>query len=342
MKSILFSHPRDSHDFRFLPIVLLVTLFLMLSGCSYVPDAVNPMEWYKDTAGWFGDDEEGEVKEIDPDDDAVKTTRASDVIPGADKDYQKLSSVPNAPPKGERQKIAEGLAADTTDRRYSDEVVQPAPTTVIPPPVPPSSSNMVLSLPPPMPEPGRPPVGAPRESVMSEPIEGAPITPPQLSPSVTRVMEKARPSTPSSDGMSGDGVKDENAPNLLEKFNASRTTISTKVGLIQFSNGSAELSSADRRQLKNIADSQKKGGGTLRVIGFSSSWTGNMDQLKHQLLNFDISMRRANSVAAALMEYGVTGKSLYVEAQSDSKPIYLEVMPSGAAGNRRTEIYLEH
>jgi flagellar motor protein MotB len=142
--------------------------------------------------------------------------------------------------------------------------------------------------------------------------------------------------------MFGDEVNDENAPSPLKKFDASRTTISTKVGLIQFSNGSAELSSADRRQLKNIADSQKKGGGTLRVIGFSSSWTGNMDQLKHQLLNFDISMRRANSVAAALMEYGVTGKSLYVEAQSDSKPIYLEVMPSGAAGNRRTEIYLEH
>ena len=60
------------------------------------------------------------------------------------------------------------------------------------------------------------------------------------------------------------------------------------------------------------------------------------------MLNFNISLRRANSVAAALTEYGVTGKSLHVEAQSDSKPIYLEVMPSGEAGNRRTEIYLEH
>jgi outer membrane protein OmpA-like peptidoglycan-associated protein len=339
MKAILFFHPRDSHDSRFLLLFFLVTSFLVLSGCSYVPDAVNPVEWYKDTTGLFGDDEEVEVSETGPDADAnaLKTLRASDVIPGANKDYPKLSSVPDAPTKEERQKITEGgLAADIVDRHYSDEVVPPAPAAVVPPPVPPTASG-ILSTPPPMPELGRPPVGAPRESVTSASVKNAPKTvkdalktPPQLSP----------PS--SSEGMSGDEVKVKNIPNSPKKFNARRTTISSKVGLIQFGSGSAELSSADRRKLKRIADSQKKDGGTLRVIGFSSSSTGNMDQLKHQLLNFNISMRRANSVAAVLMEYGVTSKSLYVEAQSDSKPIYLEVMPAGEAGNRRTEIYLEH
>ena len=76
------------------------------------------------------------------------------------------------------------------------------------------------------------------------------------------------------------------------------------------------------------------------VIGFSSSWTGDVDPLKHQLMNFDISVRRANSVAVALMNYGIAAKDLYVGAKSDSEPIYLEVMPAGEAGNRRTEIYI--
>jgi len=343
MNSILFSHLRDSHDSRFLPLVFLAASFLMLSGCTYVPDAMNPAEWYRDTASWIRDDEEEEAKEAGPDADAVKTAHASDVIPGADKDYPKLSSVPDAPPNEEHQKTAEGLAADTANRRYSDEMPPPAPAVVTQPPARQGvAGNRVPPPPPPMSEPGVPPMAAPRESVTSELGMGAPKAPPQLSPSVARVMEKARPPTPSSESMSGDVVKDENSFNPLKKFDVSRTTVSTKVGLIQFSNGSAGLSSADRRQLKSIADSQKKDGGTLRVIGFSSSATGNMDQLKHQLMNFNISMRRANSVAAALMEYGVTGKSLYVEAQSDSKPIYLEVMPAGEAGNRRAEIYLVH
>ena len=40
-----------------------------------------------------------------------------------DKDYPKLSSVPDAPSKEERQKIAEGLLADTANRRYSDDML---------------------------------------------------------------------------------------------------------------------------------------------------------------------------------------------------------------------------
>ena len=67
MKWIYFSHPRDSLDFRFLPLVLLVTSFLMLSGCSYVPDAVNPVEWYEDIADWAS--ERNERMNTDDDDE---------------------------------------------------------------------------------------------------------------------------------------------------------------------------------------------------------------------------------------------------------------------------------
>ncbi len=341
MKAILPASSRNPHGFRVLPSVLLAASFLMLSGCSYVPDAMNPVEWYKDVSDWFGDEEEGEVMETGPDD--VKTARAGEGVPGADKDYPKLSSVPDGPAKGERQRIAEGLAADTADRSYSDEAPPPAPARAVTSPS--VAGNGVLPPPPPMPEPGGPPVAAPRDSVTNGSVTSKAVAappPPALSPNVARVMEKVHASTPTLEGVSGDTAKNAAVPNPLEKFDASRTVVSAQVGLIRFGNGSAALSSVDRRQLKKIAESQKKDGGTLRVIGFASSWTGNMDPLKHQLVNFDISVRRASSVAGALMDYGVAAKSLYVGAQSDSKPIYLEVMPAGEAGNRRTEIYLDY
>ena len=331
MRTILLTSSHRPYNSRFLPPVLLVASFLMFSGCSYVPDALNPVEWSKDVVGWFGDDEDEEVQETGPDD--VKTSRAGEGVPGADKDFPDLSSVPDAPSKGERQRIAEGLVADTADRSYSDEAPAAAAPRAVTPPS--TVGDRVLPPPPSTPEPGGPPVAAPRERVAGESVQGesvaaAPNPPP--SPSVALVVEKV--STPTS--------ADETAPHPLEKFDASRTVVSTQVGLIQFGSGSAALSSADLRQLKQIVDSQKKSGGTLRVIGFSSSWTGDVDPLKHQLMNFDISVRRANSVAVALMNYGIAAKDLYVGAKSDSEPIYLEVMPAGEAGNRRTEIYLDY
>ena len=62
MKALLFPY---RHDSQFLPMILLVAAFLMLSGCSNVPDALNPVEWYKDATGWFGDEEEEEGQQGD-------------------------------------------------------------------------------------------------------------------------------------------------------------------------------------------------------------------------------------------------------------------------------------
>jgi len=37
---------------------------------------------------------------------------------------------------------------------------------------------------------------------------------------------------------------------------------------------------------------------------------------------------------------GLPAETLEVQAVSDTQPLFLEVMPSGEAGNRRVEIYL--
>ena len=59
------------------------------------------------------------------------------------------------------------------------------------------------------------------------------------------------------------------------------------------------------------------------------------------MLNFNISVDRADAVARELIRLGAERDDLVVDAISDSKPMYFEFMPTGEAGNRRAEIYLE-
>ncbi|MBT3908895.1 MAG: hypothetical protein HOF27_04380, partial [Rhodospirillaceae bacterium] len=64
----------------------------LLSGCSQVPDAVNPAEWYKSTVDFFaGEDEEQETATK-----ATASTLAKDrgkAPQGDSKNFPKLSSV---------------------------------------------------------------------------------------------------------------------------------------------------------------------------------------------------------------------------------------------------------
>nr|WP_246423709.1 OmpA family protein [Roseospira goensis] len=117
---------------------------------------------------------------------------------------------------------------------------------------------------------------------------------------------------------------------------------SQRVAVIYFGNGSAGLSGRDRQVLEQVAALQRQYGGVVRVVGHASSRTGAMDIARHKLVNFNISLARANRVADALMSAGVPGRFLYVGAVSDSQPVYYEIMPTGEAGNRRAEIYLDY
>ena len=59
------------------------------------------------------------------------------------------------------------------------------------------------------------------------------------------------------------------------------------------------------------------------------------------MVNFDISFKRARAVADELIRHGVPPAKLEVIARSDSVSVYQEWMPSGEAGNRRAEVFID-
>jgi len=100
------------------------------------------------------------------------------------------------------------------------------------------------------------------------------------------------------------------------------------------------LDQRDRSILGAVIQLQKERGGRVVVVGHASARTKDMDYIKHQMVNFEISMNRAGTIGTVLKSMGLPAETLEVQAVSDTQPLFLEVMPSGEAGNRRVEIYL--
>ncbi len=113
-----------------------------------------------------------------------------------------------------------------------------------------------------------------------------------------------------------------------------------RVAVIYFGHGSTALNGQDRQVLRQVAQVQQRRGGRLRVVGHASHRTATMSPVQHRIVNLDVSMARAEQVADALASFGVSRADIQVEARADSEPVYFEYMPTGEAGNRRTEIYL--
>lgn len=113
-----------------------------------------------------------------------------------------------------------------------------------------------------------------------------------------------------------------------------------KVATIFFDNGSSKLKAHDKRILRAVTRLQRKNGGKLRIVGHASTRTRNLPPVKHKMANFQVSAARADRVGSELVRMGVKKEDIHISAVSDAEPIYYEFMPSGEAGNRRTEVYL--
>ena len=310
---------------------------IVLAGCSAVPDAVNPVEWYKGAAGWFDSEDEAEPP--------AEATVVTELTPAADESFPNLASVPEPPVQtydpAQRQDIAEGLVADREHASYVDMTLRGTGAIGFPA----ASATEMISEPlfsapaPAAPEPPLPTLTA--EAQIGPPPSPAPAAPEPALPTLTAAAQigptpspAAPESVASAEDAGGAGAQETAAVYPSAPQVPART--------IYFAHGSTSLPAKGRELLREVAAWQREKGGAIRVVGHSSSRTGDMDPVRHKLTNFKVSLDRANAVAQELIRLGVPPDKLIVSAKSDAAPIYFEIMPLGEAGNRRVEIFLEY
>jgi len=368
---------------RNVAVVLLVGV--TLSGCSAVPDAVNPVKWYEKTTDFFSGD--------------TQAAGASPATVGGGN--QGLAADPNAPapapaaaPVAAVTSAPSGLNADQVAGNYASPPIerQGAPSDVLRPDTAVPQASQTPPPPPIMAQPTMPvapaPIAPPASAAPTAPA--APLTASQMPERPASMSMADAPPPPvfnapanavnqlgddvfetvviSSDGM--DAIPQSRMPTqqaalpvlgaqgaqgrggaMFPEPGATTTgqggvapsnlpAGTARVATIHFANNSSLLDSRDRSILGAVIQLQRERGGRVVVVGHASARTKDMDYITHQMVNFQISMERAASIGDALKQLGLEGEALEIQAVSDSAPLYMEVMPSGEAGNRRVEIYL--
>jgi outer membrane protein OmpA-like peptidoglycan-associated protein len=107
------------------------------------------------------------------------------------------------------------------------------------------------------------------------------------------------------------------------------TNLGDPTALIYFNQGSADLTDHDRAVLHDVTVMyRRERNSRLRVIGHASKAEGG-----------DTATTRADAVAKTLAELGVPASAIEIVSGSGG-PVYDESQPTGAAANRRVEIFL--
>ena len=336
----------------------LGVLPFFLAACS-VPDYVNPVNWFDSKA-------------------AKHEVAAAKPVPGKDQPFPKLSSVPERPDPITiariRKELTEGLIADTNNARYTDEIIRreppaPAPRPVVvakvEPPTPKPKLNTIKPPPPPkLATAPQPPAGtsatdsasvtaaetaAKAETAVVPPVPSnlKIVTAPAKQPTKPAVAVPAVATRPATTAKLARPTPPPPLPQIAALTNArpesrARPVQSTQVATIFFGSATASLTEDDVSVLREVAALQLESGGAIRVVGHSSRGAPVVNQLKRGLSNFKLSLDRANSVAEALVRFGVARDDVNVTARSDGELLYAESTAAGAAGNRRTEIFLEY
>ncbi len=383
--------------------ILAVSVVALLAGCSSIPDAINPVEWFKGARDLVLDSD-GQTRAAETAQNDPRAGRGQ-AAPGAGQPIPDLNTVPERPKPSSREQRAKtqrGLVSDREGaRRYSNDAVrrqgdpvnplqasprtspqkspgaaapriETPPRTATPSPRPPAAAAPApRPAPPPRqaaPTPPTPPTAAsapqpaPKAAPAPRPTpqrrqaapavdgggpetpgtivissagvqtaRGASIGPPALSPGA------ARPALPPG----ADAASKVGGFQRLSEFSPAAGRGSYQVATIQFDNGSSRLNARDRRIIRQVFAQQRQTGGTIRIVGHASRRTANMDLIRHKEVNLRVSAARADAVARELIRIGARPGSLFVGAVSSQYPRYHEYMPSGEAGNRRAEIFID-
>ncbi len=346
----------------------LLALPLVLGGCSVVPDWADPTDWFAadqvPTKVGLSQGQAGYLQS------ASFPNLAS--VP---------DSAPRVTPRATRVQIQNSLAADRANAQYSGERLVGAPPSGSPSlgatapasqaapvqaaPVQPARVQQAarqLRVPKPPAQAQIPTAPAPGSAASA----GAPPVPriagdlvrqgqapssptPAPAPARTQVAQSAA-DQPQLRFPQFEGTQFQSAQAQGAQFQGGGAAVAPRlaalgtqlVAVIYFGHSSAQLDAGDRSVLSEVVALQRQRGGTIRVVGHASAHTGVVDQIKHRLANFEMSLKRANAVAAGLVALGAAKDEVRAEAKGDAQPIFHEFMPTGEAGNRRTEIFLEN
>ena len=112
--------------------------------------------------------------------------------------------------------------------------------------------------------------------------------------------------------------------------------------IVFFKGDTTILSAAGKMQVRAAAESFRSSGGMghIRVIGHASAPSSRLTHERGQVLMFEKSQQRANSVAQELIRDGVPPDRVLVEAVGDSQPVYGGA-PGGGDSNHSAEIFLQ-
>ena len=331
-----------------------LALPLWLTACSHVPDAINPVAWYRAVSGTSNSDYK---------DDQARNQQ--NLESGSNQPYPNLASVPDVPDRAlssiDRDKLQDSLIADRTNAKYSGQQLEagqpPVSGTAAAPDnqtqadaaaassVPPVATNpapaTASATPPAAPSHQLPPV----ESALQSPAvravpQGEPVPPPP--PAANLAQAPAAVSAPPAPMQTASTAapitltppaQRPAATGLAMHPPGGGNTIAVSVGDITFAPGSAALPATDS-SLSQIAGLYKQTGGRIRVVGHSEpAAAAGSSPAQQQVADLDLALDRANAVAQALAQMGVPANEISVEAA----PIKL-----GAADTPRAEVFMQY
>ncbi len=352
----------------------LLAMPLVLGGCSVVPDWADPTDWFAEDqaptkvglsqgqAGYMQSASFPNLASV-PDSAPRVTSRAARLriqnSLAADRANAQYTGerLVGAPPSGSPSLDATGPAQPapaSMAARVQQALVQPAPGQLRVPKPPAQAQVPTAPAPGSAATAGAPPApqiaGAPPAPQIAGDQDGQEQAPSSPEPTQSQVAQSAAGQTqlrfPQFQGPQFQGPQFQGAQFQGAQLQGSGAAVAALgaqlVAVIYFGHSSAQLDASDRGVLGEVVALQRQRGGTIRVVGHASAHTGVVDQIKHRLANFEMSLKRANTVAAGLVAAGAAKDQVRAEAKGDTQPIFHEFMPTGEAGNRRTEIFLEN
>jgi outer membrane protein OmpA-like peptidoglycan-associated protein len=279
------------------PVFGILTAALLLGGCSAVPDWADPTGWFaKDAAPTRAGLAEGQAQ--------IQTTA-----------FPNLASVPNQPPKvlsrEARAEVQAGLAADRANAVYSGEQLTGSAPVLA------NATQTASSVP--VDAPAAPAIGNELTAAMRVPP--APVQQPVTQTPATQTLATQTPATQTQVAQSSAAPAPVVQPPAIQpqiaqasggatqlrfaQFQNSQPQIAVPVAagarlvaVIYFGHSSSRLDGKDRAVLRDVVALSRQHGGSIRVIGHASALTAVTDQITHDLTNFEMSLKRANSVAA--------------------------------------------